>query len=412
MNTFDFDNLRARWSEQGRALDERLGLDIAAVRARLDRSTASAFRRHRGWLLLGLALAVPMILGLLVFIALHWGQWAWVLMGAALLPLAMSELTVGVAEWRALRNLDFETAAVELQQRLDFLEARRQRQTRAVLSCSVLLWLPLLAVLLKGLFGGDLLHGLHPSVWWVNLGLGLIFIPISLGAAAWWRHHRAVGARFQHIGSGDSWTRARAELTARLSFERAAADDAEVALAAQMLPEVVRVAICALRRRLLLGILICATGLIMIGLFNAVHGGMPQFILPGVLINLALVAQMAPSIQLRLALNAAPGDQTALRVRFESALQLRRRFAVGGVISLPLLLPLLAQVLGSAALGMDLFTMLGAYASGGVLTMAAGVTLALATRMRRSSMVHQCADALSGFSLASGEMLRRRWEGV
>ena len=49
MNTFDFDNLRARWSEQGRALDERLGLDIAAVRARLDRSTASAFRRHRGW---------------------------------------------------------------------------------------------------------------------------------------------------------------------------------------------------------------------------------------------------------------------------------------------------------------------------------------------------------------------------
>lgn len=103
MNPLDLDTLRDRWAEQGRALDQRLYLDLAAVRAQLDRRTVSAFRRHRGWLIAGLALAIPMSLGLLVFIASHWGQWAWLLMAGALLALALGEVMMGLSEWLALR---------------------------------------------------------------------------------------------------------------------------------------------------------------------------------------------------------------------------------------------------------------------------------------------------------------------
>ncbi|MFY8133957.1 MAG: hypothetical protein ACOVKS_03045 [Aquimonas sp.] len=406
MNPLDLDTLRGRWAEQGRALDQYLHLDLAAVRAQLDRRTASAFRRHRGWLIAGLALAVPMSLGLLVFIASHWGQWAWVLMAGALLALALGEVVVGLSEWLALRRLDLSAPSVELQQRLDRLQSRRQRQTRLLLSCSVLLWLPLLAVLLKGLFGGDLLRGLPASVWWVNLGVGLGFVPLSLGAAARWRRRFATKTRSASAGDGDSWTRARVELDARLAFDLDAERDPENALRSHSLPEALRADVAALRRRLLLGILACTAGLIAIGLFNATHGGLPQFIVPGVLINLWLVSQMAPSIQLRLALNPVPGGLPAFRAGLESALRLRRRFAIGGVIALPLMVLMLVQVVAKAALGMDVFGALGAYAGVAAVGCAAVFTALLVRQARRGAKrMSAWADALTGFALARGEAL-------
>ncbi|MBE5317324.1 MAG: hypothetical protein H4O13_18185 [Xanthomonadales bacterium] len=406
MNPLDLDTLRGRWADQGRALDQRLHLDLAAVRAQLDRRTASAFRRHRGWLIAGLALAVPMSLGLLVFIASHWGQWAWVLMGVALLALAFGEVLVGLSEWLALRRLDLSAPSVELQQRLDRLQSRRQRQTRLLLSCSLLLWLPLLAVLLKGLFGGDLLRGLPASVWWVNLGLGLAFIPLSLGAAAWWRRRFATSTRSARAGDGDSWTRARVELDARLAFDLDAERDPEAALQSQTLPDDLRADVAALRRRLLLGILACAAGLVAIGLFHAAHAGLPQFIVPGVLINLWLVAQLAPTIQLRLALNPLPGGLPAFRARLASALQLRRRFAIGGVIGLPLMVLMLVQVVVQTASAVDLVAALGAPASGALLGFAAIFTALLVLQARRGAKrMSAWADALSGFALVRGEAL-------
>lgn len=406
MNPLDFDTLRGRWAEQGRALDQHLKLDLAAVRAQLDRRTASAFRRHRGWLSVGLAIAIPLSLGLLVFIASHWGQWAWMLMAGALLALALGEVLVGLSEWLALRRLDLGAPSVELQRRLDRLQSRRQRQSRLLLSCSVLLWLPLLAVLLKGLFGGDLLRGLPASVWWLNLGVGLAFIPLSLGAAACWRRRFATTTRSASAGDGDSWTRARVELDARLAFDLDAERDPENALRSHSLPETLRTDIATLRRRLLLGILACAAGLILIGLFNAEHGGLPQFIVPGVLINLWLVSQMAPTIQLRLALNPLPGGLPAFRARLEPALRLRRRFAVGGVIALPLMVPMLVQVLVQTASAVDLAAALGAPASGALLGFAAAFTALLVLQARRGAKrMSKWADALTGFALARGEAL-------
>lgn len=409
MNPLDLDTLRDRWAEQGRALDQRLHLDLAAVRAQLNRRTASAFRRHRGWLIAGLALAVPMSLGLLVFIASHWGQWAWVLMAGALLVLALGEILVGLSEWLALRRLDLSAPSVDLQQRLDRLQTRRQRQTRLLLSCSLLLWLPLLAVLLKGLFGGDLLRGLPASVWWVNLGVGLAFIPLSLGAAAWWRRRLAKSTRSASAGDGDSWTRARVELDARLAFDLDAERDPENALRSHSLPEALRADIAALRRRLLLGILACAAGLIATGLFNAANGGLPQFIVPGVLINLWLVSQMAPSIQLRLALNSLPGGLPAFRARLEAALRLRRRFAIGGVIALPLMVLMLVQVVAKAALGIDVFVVLGTIPSVTVLALAAACAVLLfAHAGRKAVWLTRWADLLSGYALGCSEALLQR----
>ncbi len=413
MNPLDLDAMRGRWAEQGRQLDQSLAMDLAAVRAALDRRTLSAFRRHRGWLLLGLAGALIAASLLIVFLVAHWGQWPWVGLALSLLPLTLSEAWVDALEWRALRRLDFDAPVATLETRLDALQTRRLRQVKAILACSVLLWMPFLLVAVKGLFGADLMRVLHPSVLWINLALGLAFVPLSLGVAAWVskRFGGTPGLRrFGEDAAGDSWARARGELEARADFEREAQRDPEAALRSRELPAGVRVPLLALRRRLLLGILACAAGVLAVGLFNAAHGGLVQFIAPGVLLNLALVAQMAAGIELRQALVLRTAGANALRERFAASLVLRRRFAAGGVVALPVLLPALAQVLAKLAFGVDLVVLAGPAITTAILALGLAGVVALGWRAvrERESFAPGVVEAMSLGVLARGRALLAR----
>lgn len=417
MNTLDLDALRGRWAEQGRQIDQSLALDVAAVRKALAQRTESAFRRHRGWLLAGLAMSIAALALLAAFVATHWGQWPWVLLGLSLVPLLASEAVVDAREWRAIRRLDFDAPVTTLDRQLDALQARRLRQVKAILSCSVLLWMPLVLVAFKGLFGADLLRVLHPSVLWINLAIGLAFIPLSLGVAAW-ISRRFSGTRglrrFGEDAAGDSWAKARAELEAREDFERLVEQDADAALRSREFPAALLPAWSALRRRILLGVLACAAGLMAIGLFNAAHGGLAQFIVPGVLLNLALVAQMAAGIELRLALGMKAGNLRAMCDRFAASLALRRRFATAGVIVLPLLLPMLVQVVVRLLSGADVAALLGA--AGVAIILGLGVAGASVLLRRARSLGEGFAprwvEAMSLGTLARGRVLLERLRGA
>lgn len=410
MNTLDLDALRGRWAEQGRQIDASLALDVAAARKVLTRRTESAFRRHGGWLLAGLAMSVVALALLAAFVATHWGQWPWVLLGLSLAPLLASEAIVDAQEWRAIRQLDFDAPVTTLDRQLDVLQARRLRQVKAILSCSVLLWMPLVLVAFKGLFGADLLRVLHPSVLWINLAIGLAFIPLSLGVATWIarRFGGAPGLRrFGEDAAGDSWATARGELEARGDFERLAEEDAESALRSREFPAALRPAWTQLRRRILLGVLACAAGLVAIGLFNAAHGGQAQFIVPGVLLNLALVAQMAAGIELRLSLAMKAGNVRAMRERFAGSLVLRRRFATAGVVALPLVLPMLLQVLARVLSGVDVAALLGSWGVAAMLGLGAAGTVVLLRRARRlgEAFAPRWVEAMSLGTLARGRGL-------
>lgn len=410
MNTLDLDTLRGRWAEQGRQIDQSLELDLAAVRKALTARTVSAFRRHSGWLAFGLVASLAVLALLVMFVIAHWGQWPWVLLALALLPLVASEAVVDVLEWRALRRLDFEAPVTMLNQRLDALQTRRLRQVKAILACSVLLWMPLVLVAFKGLFGADLLRVLHPSVLWINLAIGVAFVPLSLGVAAWISRRFGGSAglrRFGEDAAGDSWAKARGELEAREDFERLAQDDAEAALRSREFPASLRPAWTRLRWRVLLGVLACAAGVIAIGIFNAAHGGQAQFIVPGVLLNLALVAQMAAGIQLRVSLAMKAGGVRAMRERFAGSLGLRRRFAVAGVIVLPLVLPALLQVLARLLSGLDLAALLGTWGTASVLALGAVGCLALLRSARNlgEAFAPRAVEAMSLGTLARGRVL-------
>lgn len=355
MTTLDLDQLRQRWGAQGRRIDHKLVLDVEAVRAALTGRAVSAFRRHARWLLMALVAGALTLAALAAFIVQQWRDWPWIGVAASLLPLLLAELVVDFRQWRTVQRLDWDAPVLQLRAELDQLRARRLHLAKWIFLLSVLLWLPVVLVLCKGVLGADLLRGLHPSVLWANLALGLAFIPFGVWIGRWLTR-RFGGApgwrRFLDDIAGASWRRASDQFAARERFETAPDAAADEAIEEpQRLPPEVAAPIRALRARLLLGILGCALLMLLMGAFNVAHGGVLRFILAGVLTHLSVVAHLVVQIVHRSALGNNVGGVAQLRDRLAGALKLRQRVATATVVAAPLLsLPwavVIAQSLGA-----------------------------------------------------------------
>lgn len=410
MSAPDLDQLRARWAEQGRRLDDRLVLDVEAVRATLARKASAVFAWHRRRRLLGLVFAGGCVAALLAFIATHWGQWQWVKMAAVLLPLLIAEIVIDLREWLTLRRLDLDAPAMQVRGTLDRLRWRRLRLAKGYLLFSVLLWWPFVLVLLKALFGADLLRWLPPMVLLANLAVGVAVIPVAL-AVAW-----CLGRRFGHTpgwqrflddAAGRTWRRASDAFAVRETLEAAVAEGSvQDALESNFIPDDIRAELRAVRRRLLAGILGCAALIVLAGVFNASHGGQVQFIVPGVLLLWTALAHMVAQILNRNALSGIAGGVATLRERLSAMLALRRRVALATVALAPLLAIPLALVGAKVMFGADLFLALPAPAFVGAVLLALSASALLWWRIRRdpAGFAPRLVDAL-----CLGFPARARW---
>ncbi len=413
MSDFELDALRARWTTADRSLDDALSLDREALRVALAGRTRRAFRRHTWLLWPGIVLVAVVLAFLIWFTATHWQDPLYLAAGAALTLLAASEWLVDLRQWRVLSTLDFSRPALQVQSTLDALRQRRLRLTQWILLTSVLLWLPAIAVLLKGLIGVDLLRRLDPSVVLLNLLVGLLFIPL-----AWWvgrvALRRFVGEtgrqRFLDESVGYSWTRATRQWQAQLDAQQALERGEPAWLDGPPLPAALRAPLRRLQWRLLVEILVCAAGILAIGAFNAAQGGQWPFIAAGVIVNLAVVAQMVVRILQRLQLRRLDGGMPAAVVlaHFDDVIALRERVARWTLICAPILLPALGQVLGGVIAGVDLIgrsgtllaTVLAMFAFGGSLALLLGSRSAHAVRLASA------VASLAGRSSAETRALR------
>lgn len=381
MSAPDLDQLRARWAEQSDRINDRLVLDVDAVRAMLERKTSAAFAWHQRRRVVGLVAGCGCVAALAAFIVAHWGQWDWVWMAALLLPLLLAEVVLDLREWLALRRLDLDAPIMQVRELLHKLRWRRLRLAKGYLLLSLLLWWPLMLVLFKGLFGFDLLHWLDSSVLLVNLAVGLAFIPVALvvswGFARWYGDTRG-WQRFLDDSAGKAWRRASDEFAAREAFESAVADgSAQDALESDFIPEGIREELHGLRRRLLLGILSCAALVLLFGLFNLGNGGQPRFLIPSLVLLWGALVHMLVQILNREALWPIAGGVTSLRERLSAMLTLRRRVALVTLVLSPILAVLLAIVVGRLLFDADLIGSLPApvLAGGSLVTLLASASL-------------------------------------
>lgn len=358
----DLDQLRQRWQAAHQAALPQLALDLPRLRQQLLQRSQLAFARHRRWLLAGLCvqLLVCALLGQFVF--RHAEDAVYRFLALPLLGLALAQLLVSLRQMQQLRSLDLSAPVLQVRATLEGLRALQLRLTRWIVLSSVWLWLPLLLVLCKGALGVDLLEVLHPSVVYVNLGLGL----------AWWLGGeallRTLARRWQDQPwlrrwlltlTARSWQQAEQQYDAQAALDDAQSEDAlALAMAREQrraaLPPQLAALLRRLRRRLLAAIAFWSACMLAVGLYNARVGGIPSLLIPGLLLHGWLVAQLVASIVHRQRLAQWDLGDPALGETLAALAASQLRVARVSLALLPLLAPLLLQVLGQLLGGHDL----------------------------------------------------------
>ena len=197
--------------------------------------------------------------------------------------------------------------------------------------------------------------------------------------------------RFLDEVAGRSWNRATQAYDAQASFEQALDAGDEVALQQRparprTTPPTLRPLLRATALASVAGIALSVTGMLAVGVFNALHGGQWRFIVPGIVLNLFCVAQLVPGILHSVFLSRLDygRDAASLRAECEDMAALRRRVAHVSLSLAPVIALVLSQVLAKAIAGVDLLGALGTW----------GAALALASAL-----------------IASGWLLRTRRPG-
>lgn len=404
MSGLDLDKLKSQWAQESRKLDDSLTLDVAAVREALTTKTVKAFRRHSYWQIIGLAFSVGAFIALLIFIINNWADKIHVLMAVPLAMLALGEAITDFRELRASKMLNFDSPMLTLNETLNNVRDRRLRMTKWIFLTAVLLWWPLVFVLFKGLFGVDLMPMFHPSFHIINTIVGLACIPIIYGVMHFVSKRYANSPGFKNFleeTAGKSWSRARQQLDARQRFDDEVATHGEVKALQRkekkLASPIADAMLHKLKNRMLVASFSYGTMILMVGLFNAHHGGQWQFFVPGIFLNFFFVSHMISSITHRLSLMRLDLDMPdgELCMQLDKLLDMRRMFARIVLSLSPIFLAVVLQVTAKAFFGLNLASYMPAYFLIGLLValITAGVVI---YRKIGGKMIEAYAN-LSGF---------------
>lgn len=403
MTGIEWEGMRTRWQSAGRDVDAQLRLDVAAVRAALQGRRTQAFRRHSRGLMFALAGGALVMALLLAFIAANLDDWRYVLMATALLALSAAEAVVDWRQWQVLSRLDFDRPLLQVRAELDGLRARRLSMTKWIFLAAFPLWLPMILVAMKGLFGVDLLRVIPANVFWINQIATLAFIPVFLAVAHWLMRRYARRPGFQHFLddlAGGSWRKAREAFDADDRFEDTLQSQGPELALAQRLPApppaVLAVPLRALRQRLIATICVFAVCIMGTGLFNAQHGGDWPFLVPGVILHLTLITGMVAAI-LHLTLLARSDyslTRDALASQIAGYAALRLRVARGLLVVSPITVLVAAQVVGKAIAGINLMALVP-WPAMLVVAAASAIALAWFTRPPFSTRLLRVLDGLT-----------------
>jgi hypothetical protein len=218
----ELDEIRIKWAEHDRNLDESIRLNRQLLRGSYTRRAKFALWRLAAMLAVGSIALLAVIVGLGRFIVLNWWtpRFVWpalVLNLAAIAALVALNAQIGMA-----LKTDYNQPVAAIQKRLERLRKFRIRYTQAILLTAALAWTPIFIVGMKGLLGLDAYRLFGIAYILVNVAFGLLVLGIGVWAA---RHYgdrmsnSAFGQRFLRDVAGYNLNAASGFLATLAEFE-------------------------------------------------------------------------------------------------------------------------------------------------------------------------------------------------
>jgi hypothetical protein len=176
----ELEEIKALWAQSNRELEASMRLNDVLLRQWNLRTVDTSTRRFtRGIWLESIVNVIGLVL-LGSFASDHYRQPQFFIPATVLGVYAIALLSAGVRQLVAAHGLDFDEPVIVIQKKLEVLRIRRLRTILWTLLFGPLMWVPLLVVSLRGLFGVDLYAAVSPEWLVANALFGLAVIPSAI----------------------------------------------------------------------------------------------------------------------------------------------------------------------------------------------------------------------------------------
>ncbi len=173
----DLDELKQRWAEHDRKLDESIRLSRQLLSGTNLNGARSALHRMAAFLGLGAVVWFGIVMALGSFIYEHIGMLQFALPAVALDLFAIGMLAATIRQILAAQQIDYGKPIAAIQKQLETLRVWRIRMTQWGLLAGAVVWAPFTIVVARAFFGLDR----YNAAWlWANALFGLSLIPLAL----------------------------------------------------------------------------------------------------------------------------------------------------------------------------------------------------------------------------------------
>ena len=197
----ELDELKAKWAEDDRKLDQSIRLNRQLLRDSYTRRAKFALWRLAAMLAAGSIFMLVVVVSLGYFISQSWSspRFAWPAVALDLMAISLLALLIGQVGLSL--TMDYDQPVAAIQRRLETLRRVRVRYIQGIVVCSLLAWMPVFILVMKVFLGVDVYRS-FPTSWIVaNVAFGFLALGIGVWAA---RHY---GTRMSNSAFGQCFLR-------------------------------------------------------------------------------------------------------------------------------------------------------------------------------------------------------------
>jgi hypothetical protein len=210
----ELDELKQKWTEHDRKLDQSIRLNRQLLRETYTRRARFALWRLAVMLALGSIFMLVVIVWLGYFISQAWSspRFAWPAVALDLMAISLLALLIGQVGLSL--TIDYNQPVGAIQRRLETLRKVRVRYIQGIFIFALLAWMPLFILVMKVFLGVDVYRSFPTSWIWTNAAFGFAVLAIWI----WWS--RKYGSRVLRELAGYNLNAASRFLATLAEFEK------------------------------------------------------------------------------------------------------------------------------------------------------------------------------------------------